>query len=159
MWLDYDTLWSLNLPALQTNDSPTEISYLSSAIQKVSSLSSIDARVILAVIMQESSGNVRVPTTNNGVVNPGLMQSHNGVSFDPADPEGSILQMVKDGVMGTSSGDGLMQTLQKNGGDVWAAVRQYNSGSVDVKNLSNGLGSTSAYCSDVANRLMGAKLS
>ena len=28
--------------------------------------------------MQESKGCVRAPTTNNGVRNPGLMQSHNG---------------------------------------------------------------------------------
>ena len=60
---------------------------------------------------------------------------------------------------GTNSGDGIVQLLGKTNGDVWRAVRAYNSGSVDTANLSNGLGSTSSYCSDVANRLTGAKLS
>ena len=38
----------------------------------------VDHRFILAVIMQESGGCVRAPTTNYGVRNPGLMQDHNG---------------------------------------------------------------------------------
>jgi len=119
----------------------------------------IDPRVILAIVMQESSGNAHVVSTNNGVQNNGLMQSHDGVSYSASDPAGSILQMIKDGTLGVSGpngGDGLEQTVQKFGG-LWQGIRAYNSGSVDQSNLSNGLGSTNSYCSDVANRLMGAK--
>ena len=131
---------------------------MKAAIQSVADQTNglIDPRVILAMIMQESSGNVHVISTNNGVQNNGIMQSHAGVSYDPADPAGSILQMVKDGVLGTSSGDGLVQTVTKNGG-LWEGIRAYNSGSVDKSNLGNGLGSTASYCTDVANRLTGAK--
>ncbi|TWU70910.1 hypothetical protein ED733_000060 [Metarhizium rileyi] len=117
-------------------------------------------------IMQiESNGCVRVPTTNNGVRNPGLMQSHNGsgscAGVNPC-PAGTITQMIRDGVAGTSSGDGLRQTLARtkdvvgdNSRAVYAAARMYNSGSVDYNNLNNGLGSTPCYASDVANRLTG----
>ena len=106
--------------------------------------------------MQESSGNVHVPTTDNGVVNPGLMQSHDGVAYDPDHPAASILQMVKDGTLGTASGDGLLQLVRQYG-NVYEACRAYNSGSVDAANLSDGITSTGSYVSDIANRLMGAK--
>lgn len=56
--------------------------------------------------MQESGGKVRVGITNDGVSNPGIMLSHACVAFDPMDPQGSILQMVRDGTEGTASGDG-----------------------------------------------------
>lgn len=49
-----------------------------SAILDISAVSGIDARVILAVILQESTGCVRVITTAYSHDNPGLMQSFNG---------------------------------------------------------------------------------
>ena len=110
--------------------------------------------------MQESSGQATVGATNNGVTNPGLMQSHDGVAYNFADPAGSIKQMIHDGVLGVltpGGGDGLYNTTAEQNGSIWEGIRKYNSGSVDVTNLSNGLGSTSSYCSDIANRLMGAK--
>lgn len=161
-WLDYDTLWEIQLPALRTSnpsstpgqDNPL-IAYIAKAIDKVSAESGVDRRIILALIMQESTGNANAPTTNNGVRNPGIMQSHNGDTFDPANPEASILRMVRDGIEGTRSGDGIVQLLRKEG-DVWRAMRAYNSGSVHKSgDLSNGNGSTNHYCSYVANRLLG----
>jgi len=131
---------------------------MKAAIQSVADETNglIDPRVILAMIMQESSGNVHVISTNNSVQNNGILQSHAGVSYSSADPADSIVQMIKDGILGTSSGDGLVQTVTQNGG-LWEGIRAYNSGSVDKSNLSNGLGSTASYCSDVANRLTGTK--
>ena len=38
---------------------------------------------------------------------------------------------------------------------VYAALRLYNSGSIDDGNLSNGMGATDSYVSDIANRLQG----
>jgi hypothetical protein len=38
---------------------------------------------------------------------------------------------------------------------VYPALREYNSGSVDPSNLSNGLGATDSYVSDVSQRLGG----
>jgi len=37
----------------------------------------------------------------------------------------------------------------------YEVARAYNSGSVDKTNLSNGLGATDSYVSDIANRLLG----
>ena len=146
------------------NDSEEELSYLSSSIQSVATSSGVDARFILAIVLQESNGCVRVGTTDNGVSNPGLMQSHSGTgscgnSKQSPCPESEILQMIKDGTEGTSSGDGLKQCLARNGGSgaaaYYKAARCYNSGSVASSgNLGQG-GSTHCYVSDVANRLLG----
>ena len=38
---------------------------------------------------------------------------------------------------------------------IYEALRLYNSGSLDESNLSNGLGATDSYVSDIANRLIG----
>jgi hypothetical protein len=159
---DSCTQW--NVP----NNSPEENSDLSSAIQSVAGSTGIDPRFILAIVMQESNGCVRAPTTNYGVVNPGLMQSHdgsgscnNGGVQHPCPPT-EIVQMIQDGTSGTSSGDGLQQILAGIGGtDVsmyYQAARIYNSGSIATtggeKNLGAGI-ATHCYASDVANRLTG----
>ncbi|KAI1422398.1 putative muramidase [Xylaria sp. FL1777] len=178
-WGSFDQLWSANLPSIQqscgwngwgADNSATEISYILAAIKQVAAAQGVDNRFVLAIMMQESKGCVRVPTTSNGVVNPGLMQSHNGsgtcAGVNPC-PQAKILQMITDGVAGTSSGDGLKQTLSKtsahygNTGSVayYAAARLYNSGSVDYSNLGNGFSSIACYSDDVANRLTGWTLS
>ncbi|KAJ5483876.1 hypothetical protein N7539_006076 [Penicillium diatomitis] len=149
----------------------SEMAEMKSAINKIAGESGVDARFILAIIMQESNGCVRVHTTNNGVVNPGLMQSHNGKGScntginapenvqNPC-PASEIEQMIRDGTMGTADGDGLQQLLAQNGGaqDVTAyykAARCYNSGSIAPNgNLGAGI-ATHCYASDIANRLLG----
>jgi len=120
-------MWSNNLPLIsisctqfgQENNSDEENDDIKSAIQSVASSSGVDARFILAVMMQESKGCVRTPTTNYGVNNPGLMQSHDGAGScnnggvqDPC-PQSEITQMIKDGATGTAAGDGLEQTLSE----------------------------------------------
>lgn len=83
------------------------------------------------------------------------MQSHNGVEFDAKKQKESIRQMIQDGTQGTSSGAGLVQGINQSG-NVYAAARIYNSGSI-AKNgdLSNGNGATACYVSDIGNRLTG----
>ena len=140
------------------------MSSLSSSIHSVAKSSGVDARFILAIVLQESNGCVRVGTTNNGVSNPGLMQSHGGMGScgnnkqSPC-PGSEILRMIKDGTEGTSSGDGLKQCLAKNGGSgataYYRAARCYNSGSVASSGDLGQGGSTHCYASDVANRLLG----
>lgn len=156
-WQRWSLMWLRNADVMRINDTPEEVAYIEQAINRVARETNIDPRIILAMIMQESQGNVRVNTTYSpdGVRNAGLMQSHNGVSFDPNNPQGSILQMVRDGVQGTPYGDGLAQLLARYG-NVYAALRAYNSGSVDQSNLSYGFSSTPSYVSDIANRLVGA---
>ncbi|KIM95740.1 hypothetical protein OIDMADRAFT_133358 [Oidiodendron maius Zn] len=174
-WASFHDLWFANVPLMQqscgwngwgTNDSPNEIQAIKDAIHDIQGATGVDSRFILAVMMQESKGCVRVPTTNNGVRNPGLMQSHNGAgtcaNVNPC-PSNQVTQMIKDGTFGTSSGAGLKQLLTQarsaikdNGSrSFYAAARLYNSGSADYSDLDNGLGSTVCYASDIANRLTG----
>jgi hypothetical protein len=147
------------------DNTDAEISEISTAIQSVGASTGIDPRFILAIMMQESNGCVRAPTTNYGVRNPGLMQSHNGAGTcndatvqNPC-PASEVTQMITDGAAGTSSGDGLKQCLAQTGAtDVsmyYKAARIYNSGSIaSTKNLGQGI-ATHCYASDIANRLTG----
>jgi hypothetical protein len=68
----------------------------------------------------QSFGCVHVGTTDNGVRNPGIMQSHNGASFignaaSAGEQQASVTTMVVNGVQGTSNGDGLVQLINKYG--------------------------------------------
>ncbi|KAH9832355.1 A-agglutinin anchorage subunit-like, partial [Teratosphaeria destructans] len=85
-WASFDDLWTANTAVIAQsctqfsapNNSDDETSHLRSAISAVAASSGIDARFILAIVLQESGGCVRAPTSNYGVTNPGLMQSHDG---------------------------------------------------------------------------------
>ena len=149
-------------------DSDEEIGHIWNAVQYVSYLTNVDHRFILAVLLQESNGCVRVRTTNNGVPNPGLMQAHDGPSscnmngkIQTPCPPAEIFGMVFDGVGGTSTGDGLAGILNslaedKDAQAYYRAARQYNTGSIAADgNLDEGGHSTNCYASDIANRLTG----
>lgn len=148
------------------NNSDDEIDDIKSAITSVAESSGVDSRFILAIVMQESNGCVRVKTTNYGVSNPGLMQSHDGTGScndgTPTTPcpQSEIHQMILDGASGTSAGDGLKQCIEQYGGtgdvtNYYKAARCYNSGSIASNgNLGGGI-ATGCYVSDVANRLLG----
>ncbi|PYH40714.1 uncharacterized protein BP01DRAFT_307574 [Aspergillus saccharolyticus JOP 1030-1] len=173
-WVSFDDMWKANKPTIMEsctqfgvpNNSANETQTLYESIQQVAKESHLDHRFILAIIMQESKGCVRVDTTNYGVRNPGLMQDHdgtgtcndNGVVQNPC-PRSEILQMVRDGAIGTAAGDGLASLINQQGKtDVSAfyrTARLYNSGSIsDAANLNVGVG-TACYATDVANRLTG----
>lgn len=169
-WSSFDTLWNVNTQLIgsscsqfgQANNSPQETANLRSAILNVASSSGVDARFILATVMQESKGCVRVPTTYGSVANPGLMQDHAGshscFNVNPCSND-QIVGMIRDGTTGTSSGEGLQQILNRlstsGSQKVYQASRIYNSGSIPPSgNLSEG-GATSSYASDIADRLGG----
>lgn len=174
-WGTWDELWAYNANLMKSTcgwngygaeNSATEIANIKASIIKYADQTLVDKRLILAVVMQESKGCVRAPTSHNGVTNPGLMQSHNGAGTcagkNPC-PASMIDLMIKDGVVGTAHGDGLRGTLNKAIARVgsktaqayYIAARIYNSGSVDWANLNNGLGSTNCYASDISNRVQG----
>jgi len=162
-WVDFDSMASRQAATMDTTgNSHQETQYVLNAVAIVSAETGIDKRGILAVIMQESHGQVRVQSTSSpgaGVHNTGIMQAHNGVSFDPNNPQASITQMVRDGaagVAGPTGGDGLKQLIQRYG-NFFIACRGYNSGDggINLQNLSDGGGATSSYVSDIANRLLG----
>jgi glucan 1,3-beta-glucosidase len=88
------------------------------------------------------------------------MQSYNGVSFDPDNPQASITQMIIDGTQGTAWGLGLVQWFNdadyvgyNTSGNPYEVARGYDSGSIDYNDLSDPQGATAAYVSDIANRL------
>jgi hypothetical protein len=135
------------------DNSGEEIGSIYNAIQQVASETKVDHRFILAVILQESGGCVRVPTTNWGVRNPGLMQDHDGAATCNSDvaqspcPQETITQMIQEGskqdlsgflsksyrtspanarllAAGTSSGDGLANCLNEATGTAAQAYYQ-----------------------------------
>ncbi|KAF2719125.1 hypothetical protein K431DRAFT_287008 [Polychaeton citri CBS 116435] len=173
-WVDFESMWSANLEALISKscsqfgvdeNSDEENADIKSSINSVASSAGVDPRFILAIVVQESKGCVRVPTTSWSVSNPGLMQSHSGTgtcnSGSPVSPcpSSEIQQMINDGSDGTSSGDGLKQLLaqcsEQDAQKYYKAARMYNSGSVDPSgDLGAGI-ATHCYSSDIANRLTG----
>jgi len=179
----FDDLWEHNQAnmALNCDNSADETSEIKSAIQSVSSSSGVPANYIFAVVMQESHGCVRVPSTSSaqGVGNPGLMQSHSGqgtcnTNNNPITPcpASTITKMISDGVDGTeyvgaNGGPGLKELISqaesKNGctgvESLYTALRLYNSGQNSYlpgsTNLLQASVGTATYPADVANRLMG----
>jgi len=121
------------------NDSGPEVGAIYDGIQAIAAQSKLDHRLILAVIMEESSGCVRgkqalcvviqnrqqkltkqtVPTTTGPYRNPGLMQdfegyytcNHGGGNVDTPCPTNTIKQMIREGAVGTDTGDGLTSNI------------------------------------------------
>ncbi|CAG8098457.1 unnamed protein product [Penicillium salamii] len=167
-WKAFDTLWGLNqiLISASCDNTEQETADIKDSIQSIAKETGVDERFILAIVMQESKGCVRVHSTNNGVQNTGLMQSHagkgscnDGTSKTSPCPASTIRLMINDGTAGTDAGDGLKQCYEAQTGEdatkYYRAARTYNSGSVDSSgNLGQG-GATHCYASDIANRVGG----
>ncbi|WPH04221.1 Hypothetical protein R9X50_00711000 [Acrodontium crateriforme] len=188
-WVSFDDMFEANTPKMKVScsqwgvddNTDEEVADMKGAIVEISKAAEVDPRFVLAIIMQESTGCVRVITTQYSVSNPGLMQSHAGngtcntnsaavgaVGTDRAAaantilspcPQSEIKQMITDGTNGTASGDGLKQVLSKAGGTnasrYYKAARMYNGGSIDDSgDLGKGC-CTLCYASDIANRLTG----
>jgi len=173
-WISYDQMFQANQALMKIScaqfsvptNSDQENADIKSAIASVAQASKVDHRFILAIMMQESKGCVRVHTTNYGVRNPGLMQDHDGQStcndnnqVKTPCPKDQITGMISEGTGGTAAGPGLAQLINAAGGSdastFYKAARAYNSGSVDASgDLGQGI-ATHCYASDVANRLMG----
>ena len=97
-WVDFHTMFQMNEIQMRTsceqynttNNSQQEIKDIRHAIDSVANNTDIDKRFVLAVIMQESKGCVRVPTTSLTVTNPGLMQDHGGNATCNVDGEPQV---------------------------------------------------------------------
>jgi hypothetical protein len=182
-WVDFESMWKANMPNMEAScsqwgvadNTPEEIADLKDAIQVTAAKTGMDERFLFAIIMQESTGCVRVITTHYSMTNQGLMQSHGGTASCNTNsanlalpgavsdghvkypcPSDDIHQMIEDGVMGTATGDGLVQIMKKLGREDHArwyrAARIYGGGSIDSK---ADLDADSNYASDIANRLTG----
>ncbi|KAK5936849.1 hypothetical protein PMZ80_010968 [Knufia obscura] len=189
-WIDFQTMFDTNAELMKqscsnnqygADNTDDEIGMIYWGIQNAAEQTHVDQRFILAVIMQESGGCVRVHTTQSweGVLNPGLMQDHAGTHSCNWDgntqypcPQEQIYGMILDGTAGTSAGDGLAgligQAVAHNqasgtGADesygqvYYQAARLYNSGSTSPiwSDLNNGNGATADYANKIANRLLG----
>ncbi|KAL8803983.1 MAG: hypothetical protein Q9182_002855 [Xanthomendoza sp. 2 TL-2023] len=182
-WTSYEEMFNTNIPLIinsckiwhVTPNTLDEILAIHNATLTISTATNTDPRFILAVILQESGGCVRVPTSFYSLRNPGLMQSHNGPATcnEDADPiypcpYATIEEMIREGTAGTFEGQGMglvlalrSATVGGNVADVgryYRAARIYNSGSIDASgDLGKGV-ATHCYASDVANRLRGWSL-
>jgi flagellin-like hook-associated protein FlgL len=141
-----------------------EIKAIKDGLVSVSKTSQVDSRYLLAIMMQESKGCVRAPTTNYGVRNPGLFQDFNGEAscndgtvITPC-PPATITKMIEEGAgvgMEVGLSIGIAATGVSDVSKYYKAARIYNSGSVDSSgNLGAGV-ATHCYVSDIANRLLG----
>lgn len=159
------------------NNSPQETDQIFTSIERVSRATYLDRRFILAILLQETKGCVRVHTTYSadGGPNLGLMQSHNGVSTCNSGtwgapkgllvpcPGDEILGMIYEGVVGVSDSPedvSLLKMIMRSGmgtvADLYRAARMYNSGpGASLWTLEDGGEGTWSYASDVANRLTG----
>ncbi len=156
-------------------NSANETDAIRSSILSVAGQTCMDPRFILAVVMQESNGCVRVVSTVGGNANPGLMQSFEGsgscnsggTTLSPC-PSSVIHQMIIDGTArpDVSSGVTLVSALnQASSMDdcepaqaFYRAARFYNSGPSSLPangDLGGAPGATLCYSSDIANRLLG----
>ncbi|KAL8773573.1 MAG: hypothetical protein Q9209_001678 [Squamulea sp. 1 TL-2023] len=172
-WVSYSQI-SCNLYSVTPN-SLHEIISIRDATLTISAATNTDPRFILAIILQESSGCVRVPTSFYSLRNPGLMQSHNGPATCNEDaspiypcPYETIEEMIREGTAGTFEGKGMglvvaLREATVDGkvddvGRYYRAARIYNSGSIDASgDLGMGV-ATHCYASDIANRLRGWSL-
>ncbi|KAJ4360246.1 uncharacterized protein N0V89_000806 [Didymosphaeria variabile] len=172
-WKSFEDLWSANVATTLSscsqfnmeNNSQEESDNIKKAIQDVSGASGVKPEFLLAIVMQESKGCVRAPTTNYGFDNPGLMQSFQGTHSCNPDGNGvvpcpydTIKGMLEDGA-GLNGDVGLKEGLAQAGGDdvskFYKASRIYNSGSIAGDGNLNGGIATHCYATDVANRLIG----
>jgi hypothetical protein len=159
-WMDFDTLFAKASVIMKSyGDSDAQIAMIKNSIEKESSV--IDPRVILCLIMKESGGNLGVGNTTNasGTASTGLLQADGGTGFNAQDPQGSIDKMIKDGIEGvTPTSTSIMSALKATGGNIYEALRGYNSGLYGgIKNLDNLSHSPAsgdvAYVSNFANYL------
>lgn len=177
-WLSFDEMWTINQPQIviaNSNNGADYSSLIRDTILKVAGDSKVDARLILAVVMQESTGNVNIQCTDDGHC--GLMQILGASKFDASNPSSSILAMIQAGVYGVDVAQannmygepGLVQLL--NGlpdspgwedpqfwGNPYAAVHAYNGGKISGPNLAveeYGNPKTKVYANDIASRLTG----
>ncbi|EXJ93839.1 hypothetical protein A1O1_02232 [Capronia coronata CBS 617.96] len=179
-WLAFDAMFDHLKPYMGQNcisnvpgNSPDETEQVRDAVLSVANQTYMDPRFMLAVVMQESNGCVRVVTTVGGNSNPGLMQSFKGKGscnlggqvLSPC-PGNVIHQMIVDGTAAPVDGITLVKALNQatslGVADLaqafYRAARLYNSGASSLPtngDLGGAPGATLCYSSDIANRLMG----
>ncbi|KAK8851984.1 hypothetical protein PGQ11_014463 [Apiospora arundinis] len=159
-WLTFDQMFDANKNSMKSTGSTwDDIGRINVAIRNAAANIGVDERVILGIIMQESHGYVGVQTTfspGEGIPTAGIMQCSNcpGYPGQTGLSQDQISGMV-------NGGTNHFKANLKDFGDKWSpesiypALREYNSGSVNQNDLSDGMGATASYVSDIAQRLQG----
>ncbi|KAH7119850.1 hypothetical protein B0J11DRAFT_400175, partial [Dendryphion nanum] len=158
-WLDFETMWKINeleVIKVESGSRSNNTQILKVAIKKVAAQSKIDPRLILALIMQESTGDANVSCTNNNR-DCGLMQIHGGGDLKTGH---TVEDMIREGVFGIPTGSqefpngwpGFLDLA----GNPFAAAHAYNAGRLTsvMLNVDDGARSVS-YANDIASRLLG----
>ncbi|KUJ16714.1 uncharacterized protein LY89DRAFT_585493 [Mollisia scopiformis] len=158
-WKTFDEIFNANkAEMLQTGDTESDVSHIHTAVLQAAKEIGVEERVIFCIIMQESTGNVGVGTTIDNGQKPtgGLMQAEESPAFPGQHnlPQSDITAMV---MAGTKHFKGNLEQEgdADNAVTIYEALRLYNSGRIDKRNLSNPEGATASYVSDIANRLQG----
>ncbi|KAK7987251.1 hypothetical protein PG988_002239 [Apiospora saccharicola] len=159
-WLTFDQMFGANQNSMsQSGSTWDDIGRINVAIRNAAASIGVDERVILGIIMQESHGYVGVQTTfspGEGIPTAGIMQCSNCQGFPGQNglSQDQISAMVNGG---TTHFKANLEDRGNNWNEqsIYEALREYNSGSVDASNLSNGLGATDSYVSDISQRLTG----
>ncbi|KAM0259871.1 hypothetical protein ACHAQJ_003116 [Trichoderma viride] len=189
-WVSFNFIWQVNFNSIQNscsqfgypNLSDDEMNDLENGINTIADQFNIDHRYILAEILTESSGCVRVQTTGGpatGIWNPGLLQDFDGFYTCNCDtvngvpneygetcgivnpcPADTITNMIREGAVGTDNGLGLSSLInaaQSSGATdaqvFYVASEWYNQGE-----FSPGVGGSlnaNSYASKVAQWLTG----
>ncbi|KAH6656891.1 hypothetical protein BKA67DRAFT_173283 [Truncatella angustata] len=157
-WKSFEEIFNANKHEMSlTGDTGEDIGRIWNAVKECAKIG-VEERVIFAIIMQESTGNVGVRTTTNadGHFTAGLMQCDGSPGFPGQHglSQEQITSMVR---AGTNHFKLNLKDFGNadNADTIYKALREYNSGSVNPNDLSDGRGATAAYVSDVANRLLG----
>jgi len=162
-WATFDSLWEEFSPLMPNSEQENE--WIKEGINRVSAEAKVDRRVILAMVMQESGGDIHVPCT--ATINCGLLQGPKGsTGLSTANVKESIYEMIGQGVEGTQPNNGFVGYLNAGPamswtnnpapGNVYTALRCYNSGSIVASgNLDEIEYGTASYVNDIANRLHG----
>lgn len=153
-WIPFAQLWTMNTANIGTTcvfasgsvppNTASENASLKSNILSVSAATGVDPSFILAVVLQESNGCVRVPTTSSwqGISNPGLMQSFNGRAscntkgrMQQPCPDYMIKAMITEGVKGVRNVGIIpaLSTAAQQDGTQWSVT-----GSANVNAQTNG---------------------
>ncbi|KAJ1328280.1 hypothetical protein MN608_07616 [Microdochium nivale] len=159
-WLSWEDLWQRNDDnMIYAGSTWDDVGRLNVAIWNIANEFGIDPRVLLVMVMQESSGYVGVRTTYSwqGIATAGVLQCMNCPGYPGRNnlSQDEINGMVRGGAAH------FRRDLDQVGGNGWEpsslypALRRYNSGTLDPNNLSNGMGATDAYVSDMVQRLGG----
>ncbi|KAG9192605.1 hypothetical protein G6011_11339 [Alternaria panax] len=173
-WMSFDDAWSANQNFIKgsckhngwsDNNSDAETQAIKDSIQTESHNSGVPKEFILAVMMQESKGCVRAPTSQSDAHSPGLMQGAGTASCHPLGqvptspcPADEIRAMIHEGTAGEGLRTSLKESLDafsttRDDSKYYKAARRYNSGS-QITNPNLGLSATACYASDIANRLI-----